>query len=470
MTMKQNRRFFYFSQGMGLVLFFAFLIGLGFFAKRYAYQWDLSDAQAFTLSEQSRSLLYTLDKQIAITAVFSDDEAGNALRIQVKDHLAPYLYELKKMGKPNLVSVRFLNPNEDPQFLREHGLTESGMIHFKQEDRETLINTSGEREITGAILKVTSVKEKIIRVLSGHGERAIEDMTSAGLSTIVNDLRRERVQVEPLFLTKTSRVPDNTDLLIVSTPTKPLLKEEMDLLLTYSRTPNARLLFLLDPPVGGTSVGIKDALVPLLSQFSIQPQEHLIVDPENRLYGTNAAMALVYDYPPHAITAALSKNNQRIPTLFPLSQGLKLSDTQPSSDWEIAPILQTSASAWGERDTEEGEVTFTDGKDDRGPLVIAYALQSKVNVKSRVVVVGDSDFITNAFYDYNRDLALNMLHWLEADDEANTWATIRPKDKVWGVLMLTPLQAKLIFVSTVIVLPLLFIALAIRARLLKRKQ
>ena len=126
------------------------------------------------------------------------------------------------MGKPSLFSVRFLNPNEDPQFLREHGLTESGMIHFKQEDRETLINTSGEREITGAILKVTSVKEKIIRVLSGHGERAIEDTTSAGLSAIVNDLRRERVQVEPLFLTKTSRVPDDTDLLIVSTPTKPL--------------------------------------------------------------------------------------------------------------------------------------------------------------------------------------------------------------------------------------------------------
>jgi len=73
--------------------------------------------------------------------------------------------------------------------------------------------------------------------------------------------------------------------------------------------------------------------------------------------------------------------------------------------------------------------------------------------EGRFIVFGDSDFAANAYFHLqgNGDLFLNAVSWLA--EEADL-AAIRPKETKAQPLMLSALQARLIFWFPVVVLPL----------------
>jgi ABC-type uncharacterized transport system involved in gliding motility auxiliary subunit len=72
---------------------------------------------------------------------------------------------------------------------------------------------------------------------------------------------------------------------------------------------------------------------------------------------------------------------------------------------------------------------------------------------ARLVVVGDSDFATNAFFGLqgNGDLFLNAVRWLAADED---FIAIRPKEPQDRPLTLTESQARTSFYVSMILFPL----------------
>ncbi len=71
------------------------------------------------------------------------------------------------------------------------------------------------------------------------------------------------------------------------------------------------------------------------------------------------------------------------------------------------------------------------------------------------MVVGSAAWISNSFFSAssigNRDLFLNMLNWLSADEEL---ISIRPKDPEDRRLSLTQRQMRMLMYTSLIVLPL----------------
>ena len=79
------------------------------------------------------------------------------------------------------------------------------------------------------------------------------------------------------------------------------------------------------------------------------------------------------------------------------------------------------------------QISFREGKDEKGPLALAgagtyKAMDAPEGAKEgRYVVCGSTDFLANAILGFNgnKDLFLNMMNWLSSDEDL---ISIRPKD------------------------------------------
>ncbi len=99
-------------------------------------------------------------------------------------------------------------------------------------------------------------------------------------------------------------------------------------------------------------------------------------------------------------------------------------------------------------------------KDKKGPFVLGAA--GTVSGKSRIVVTGSSSWVSNSALSYptaNRDLAMNMINWLTADESLISIPTKEPEDRR---IMLSGRQMNMIALSSVIFLPLIVVLFRIR--------
>ena len=77
--------------------------------------------------------------------------------------------------------------------------------------------------------------------------------------------------------------------------------------------------------------------------------------------------------------------------------------------------------------------------------------------QSRIVVVGSSSWITNSIMGApvgNRDLILNMMNWLTSDEDL---ISIRPKQPEDRRLNITGATMRILFMTSVILLPMIVI-------------
>ena len=81
--------------------------------------------------------------------------------------------------------------------------------------------------------------------------------------------------------------------------------------------------------------------------------------------------------------------------------------------------------------------------------------------ETRLVVFGDSDFVTNGYLGIpgNRDLFLNSVNWLAQQENL---ISIRPKDPEDRRVTLTADQAKLIFWLSILIIPGLILAAGVQ--------
>jgi ABC-type uncharacterized transport system involved in gliding motility auxiliary subunit len=94
-------------------------------------------------------------------------------------------------------------------------------------------------------------------------------------------------------------------------------------------------------------------------------------------------------------------------------------------------------------------------KDKKGPFTLGAA--GTISGKARLVVIGSSSWISNSALSYptaNKDLALNMVNWLTADESLISIPTKEPEDRR---IMLSGTQMNMIALFSVIILPLVVI-------------
>ncbi|MEM7406629.1 MAG: GldG family protein [Pseudomonadota bacterium] len=409
---------------------------------RHALEFDWTRAGRNTLSQASTEVLSTLRKPLAIEVFARPDGARGRI-------LGELLRRFQGQGAD--LSVTFVNPDLEPQRLRDAGINRAGAVVLRYDTRQRIVERPSERSLTNAILQLSRARTPIVAFLEDHGERNLTGRANHDLGTLGRQLEAKGFQLQPLSLARAGGVPDNTAVLVVAGPRVALLGAEVRLLTDYLER-GGNLLWLLDPDA-------EPSLNALAEYLSIEVVPGTLIDPASeqftRMGMGDPTFVLVNRYAQHPALRGFN-----VLTIFPGAAGLATSGAGPSSAWRATSLLTTSADVWAERGRLAGTVGFDAESDRRGPFAIALALvRPAPEANQRVIVVSDGDFLSNAAIGNsgNLDLGLRLLTWLVEDDEL---VAIPARTDPDGTLELTPLQSGVIGLGALFGLPGTFILAA----------
>lgn len=413
-------------------LLFVIAIGLmGWLSNRYEIQWDWTAEGRNSLSEPSRSVLKRLEGMLKIKAFAQENPL---LREPIRELIERY------QRYSNKVHFEFINPDLEPEMTRRLGITVAGQLLLEYQGRSESLTNIGEEALTNTIQRLALGGERWVGYLTGHGERTLNGRTNHDLGSFGAELERKGYQVRPINLTENPDIPINISLLVIAGPQTDLFSGEIELLKQYIAAGRS-LLWLIDP-------GKQHGLEALAKELGMTILPGTIVDVNAYSLGIkDPAVALITAYPDHPAVGRIDQV-----TLFPHAAALAV---EAPEGWTGLKLLETQPRTWNETGPIKGKIQpDADIGEVAGPLSLAYLLERNVkNRPQRVMVIGDGDFLSNAYLGNggNLNLGINLVRWLSGDDKlldipaktapdltlelSRTWAAIL----TLGFLVLLPL-------------------------------
>ncbi|MCX5721226.1 MAG: GldG family protein [Nitrospirae bacterium] len=417
-----------------ILLFVSILAIVNFLAARHSIRWDLSENQNFSLSPQTYRVLRNLPREVLVTVFTREKDPGYQ---SYKERLDSYRQASPKM------TVEFVDPERQPKIAQNYGINRTDTAVFESAGHTVRVTSPSEVELTGALIRVSQDRQKQVLFLEGHGEPSLDDRERTGLSAAKDILLKQGYDVGTLSLLKEAAVPDQTAILIVAGPRRPVTTEEQERIHTYVEK-GGHLLLLIDPDTQAD-------LNPLLKQWGLGVGPGVLVDLQDRLAQGDLTSLLVRTFTEHEITQDLSAA-----VLFPLARHITF-DEQAGKAWDYVPLARTSPNSWAETDIKGRVVNLDEKEDIKGPLPMAAAISPKVapeegKPRPAVVVIGNSTFATNAFVNFpgNSDFFLHTAAWLA--EERNMMSLV-PKDSALRPFTPNPLQERALLYLQVILLP-----------------
>ncbi|WP_144392995.1 DUF4350 domain-containing protein [Pleionea sediminis] len=250
-----------------------------------------------------------------------------------------------------------------------------------------------------SLLTARDRKDSWVFFSTGHNESEIDSEENRGLKKFTNLLSEHGFRYTQTRLN--SNIPDNTALIIIASSRQPWLESEQVHLLDYLQK-GGNLLWLRDP---------EDSQFETLENYlGIQKIDGVLMDPVGYQQGTpHPAVLLVRQFEKSALT-------QNLNSLIALPWSTALVTKKTSNSWQTIPFIETNKQVWTEFQYEEEQLAYNANQGElQGSFKLGYSLLRKQGVKQQhVVVVGDSNFLTNNAIDNydNKQLALNIIYRL----------------------------------------------------------
>ncbi|MFQ5673813.1 MAG: Gldg family protein [Nitrospinales bacterium] len=460
------------SNTLALVLvFLGILIFINILSYRHKHRFDFTEGGFFTLSQQTRKVLADLDGEVKLTAFFKTDTQEKR---DFKNLIDSYLALTDK------IDLSYIDPDSNPSLAKQYGIKAYGEVVFENGPRKTKIEETTEDQLTNGILKVIRSETKTIYFLEGHGEKNVKDIGQSGYSVAKKALEKVGRKVKKLSLLETAEIPNDTDLLVIDGPIKPIPEKEQDLIESFLDT-GGSVLLLIDPKI---EVGMMEAF---LGRWGVSIRDDIIVDPLSKLFGVDRVTPVIKDFARHDITKDFS-----LPVVFPLLRSVA---GRPVEGLKVLDLLKTGPESWSESNYQDSKFQFDKDEDYKGPVPVAVVTTKpifkqsaaktdkkdplsltpkeikessqklaggKLRGKARLVVIGDSDFASNEFFNSsgNGDFFLNTVSWMIREGNL---IFIRAKERKKSPLQLTSTQGRIIFITSIFVVPALVLIPGIRS-------
>lgn len=436
-----------------------------YIALRNPVRANWSGSAYYTLSDKTLALLENLDRPVEVYVLFQEE---HELYHDIDNLLEEYQYHSRQ------IRTEWIDPVRDParaeNLASKYALTEAQVVVFDidgksrkvgQTDladyampkgRKEPIRTAfkGEQAFSSAIQGLVQEEVPVVYFLVGHGERRVNDFDPAsGYSRIGTQLVRDNLELKELMLGGKQRVPADAAALVIAGPAKKLAAVEVEMIEEYLKR-SGRVLVMLD--------ALKETgLEPMLRRWGVGLRNDFVVDPENTLRGSDVHVRRYTDHP-------IAVKMQSI-TQFILPRSIEpLTGDAPANPAEDRPVAEalamTSEKSWSETQVEDSSAQFNENTADRrGPFPLAVAVergapQELLDVQirpSRMVVYGDSDFVSNGnMVGGNEDLFMSSVNWLLDREEL---MAIAPKPIEEIKLSLTRKQLRGLFWISVAGIP-----------------
>ncbi len=445
-----------------LLLLLGIVAVVNFFSYQIFYRWDLTQGKEYSISSASKKTVEGLSDIVNVKAYFSANLPNQlySLRQEVTDILDEY----KNYSHGNL-NVQFIDPGDDQQLQQElyiMGIPQLTFDVYAKDQRQMVNgymgiaisygdktevipavkhNTSDlEYQLTTAIKKVTSSKIATIGVLTSNGTADTQNRISAAYQALGKLYTVQNVDLSG----DAPVIPDNVDTLLIVGPTEKFSEDQLKSIDEFVAKGKSLMVLLDGVTIGqGLSASANDTgLDGLLASYGIKFNRDLVLDKQSGVASFNQGyitFSTNYPYWPDVRSDGFAKDNSAVANLedvvFPWASSIDLDQSKLGENANGSVLVHTTANAW--RVTSNFNVnpqalpSPTSPKEYdlavmvSGQLPGAYAATSSPEGEarapdSRIVVVGDSDFVSDNFAQGSPDnltMFQNLVDILSLDED-----------------------------------------------------
>lgn len=428
-------------------------------------QFDISAAQLYSLTSDTKVVATNLDKDVTIYWITQAGKESTVL-----DKLLDRYQDLS-----DHITVVKKDPDTYPTFAQQYTdetVVNNSLVvecgdknrYISYDDIYKVDTTSyyttgsvsqsfdGEGQITSAIDYVVSDELPKIYLLSGHGEGALSD-------TFSDELTRSNYEtVSDFSLLNVDEIPEDCDTLLINAPTSDISKEELTMLRSYVQ--GGGKLMVLSGPQKSTALTNLDSL---LVDYDVTITEGVVVDTDRDHYAFTAPYVLMPDIESSNITDPLTEASSHV--IVPIAQGLTV-----GSGSGATALLTTSDDAVSKA---AGYAMTTYDKEDGdtdGPFTLAVSIEDSA-AGGKIVWVSTDYLLDDMYNSYssgaNLDFVMNSLSWMIGENDA---VSIRAKSLNNSYLTISSSSATVLKVVMMGVIPACFLLLGIDELLRRRRM
>jgi ABC-type uncharacterized transport system involved in gliding motility auxiliary subunit len=431
---RKRRLQFLVHHGLFVVLLVALAALLGYLAREYRYEHDLTRAHRNTVSAATLDVLRQLEGPVAITAyAIARDARGDNVHRRIEELVRPY-----QRAKPD-ITLTLVDPREQPQAAAKAGVRGSVELTVEYRKRTERLTEFNEQAFANALMRLARGAERQVAWLDGHGERRLNGNANHDLGEFGRLLEQKGFRLSSLNLALAQEVPGNAALLVIASPQIDLLPGEVKKIQRYVAA-GGNLLWLIDPePLRG--------LAPLAEMLGLVLTPGMVTDPDAAKLDASPTLAVAANYGRHAVTDGFN-----LITVFPQARQIGAIENE---EWRVRPLVEVAPRGCVKTGKPDGRCDR--GRDTPGPVTIAASFERAVGDRQqRVVVVGNGSFLSNTFVGNggNRGLGVNMVNWLSGDENL---ITIQPRSATDSSIVIDQSILYLIAFTFLFLLPLAFV-------------
>ena len=334
-------------------------------------EFDLSEAGLYTLSDSSKEIAKSLTQDVTIYYL-CETGSEDAIISKLLDRYAAENSHIRWEQK---------DPAVYPTFAAQYGAqdAENGSLIFVSGEDSTVLAAAdlyeydysdyytagspnvtfdGENKVSSALYRLSGGKAYHAYYTTNHGEQA-------PTTTLTDALENQNFVVEGLDLIS-STIPENCDLLIISTPQSDFasagnLVDEMSQLRSYLNR-GGKILLTTD------SFYSTPNLDALMEEFGLSRTEGLVMEGDAGHYMNGYPYYLLPDYTSALESGVLEGMNTSRKVLLQMAQGITLTETDGITS---EALLTTTESAYSKTAGYQMTVAEKEDGDTDGPFTLA---------------------------------------------------------------------------------------------------
>ncbi len=478
------------AQGLATALVIVIVVAAVSYAAsvpKVRVRWDLTADQGFTLSDQTRQVLRSLEEPVRFISLMQPEPVSVTRLDEVQALAGEYVNTL--LGQYALASggqltVETLHPHRDrlrTETLRGErhlsrynlvlveGVTRSKQVFLEdlvtidrgRADAQSITNARirayhAEGPLTSALLSVADEVAPRVGFLSGFGGPRLDGFELFDLGLFFSAVAGQGLDVERIDMS--SEVPGTAltgyDVVVLCGPDLPLSRGAREALAAF-HAEGGGLLLAADPDY------VSPEYDTLLRQLGLERDRAILCrDDDPFLVGLDRALVTIGNFDPtHVVTTPIAA--QRTFARFFGSGALGRS---PSADARVisTPLATTGTHVFGDLPSAagaRGDFVFTPGEGElRGARHVAFALERDASdASSRAVVLACASPLINSFLTSrdggpaNMDLGLNAVNWLVDRPEA---VAARPREVFESKVDLMEGELETIHLYVLLLMPL----------------
>ena len=430
---------------------------------------DVSEQKLYSISDDTAEMLKDLDKDVTIYQIAqngSEDENISKLLERYEDESDHVKVELKDpVVNPKFVS-NYTNSNISSNSLivtcgDRYKIIDYNNIYEYQMDYNTYsyqtTGFDGEGQITSAIAYVVSEDLPVLYTLEGHGEKELD-------STIREDIEKANMEIKSLNLLTEGNVPEDTDCLMIESPTSDISEDEKNAILEYLENGGKAIIF------SDYTEKKLENFNAILENYGVTTADGLVFEGDSQHY----AMQMPYYLVPtiNNADAAGDVSTSGYYVLTPYAQGIqRLDDVRDTVT--IESLLTTSDKAYSKINLHSTTMEKESG-DIEGPFELGVSITETLedDKETQIVYYSTSNLLegqTNQMVSGgNEKLFMESLNWM-TDTEENKTVSIPSKSMEVSYLTLTDYDASFWKICTIGLIPGIFLVAGFVIWLKRRK-